>query len=420
MSNSFPNAQTIHRHELDNGIVVLVYENFSAETIVLNGLMRGGAVAEPRSQAGLAAFTARSLMRGVNGRSFDDIYESLEAVGASLSFSSGRMITTVSADALVEDLDLVLDLLAASLREPTFPADEIEKVRGEILTSLHMRANDTRRMASLAFYQLLYGDHPMGTPVAGYIETVKPITRDDLATFHHNVYGPEDMIITIVGAISAEDAVDRVRAALGDWRTPQRRAIPAMPDAQRPPEFTRTAVAMPEKSQSDIVLGVPGPLRNDPNYLDVRVANTILGVFGMMGRLGKNVREEKGLAYYAYSSLTSGLGPSPWLVRTGVAPHNVDLAVDSIRTEIRRMQDTPVSPEELADTQAYLTGSLPVSLETNDGLASIIEDLELYQLGFDYLDSYKDTIYAITPERVRAAAQTYFSADEAALAVAGP
>ncbi|MCO5190962.1 MAG: insulinase family protein [Anaerolineae bacterium] len=420
MSKSFPNADTIHRHQLANGITVLVYENFSAETFVINGVMRGGAIAESAEKGGLSAFTAASLMRGTVTRSFDDIYEQLEAVGADLSFGSGRLLTSFSADALVEDIDLVLSLLADSLRVPTFPAVELEKVRGEIMTRLHMRANDTRSMAGLAFSELLYGDHPLGKPVSGHIETVATITQDDIVDFHRHVYGPDGMIITVVGAISAEDAVARIESALGDWHTPDRVALSAIGAVHRPDELVRTHVDMPDKSQSDIVLGLPGPLRSAPDYLDVRVANTILGVFGMFGRLGKNVREEKGLSYYVYSVLTGGLLPSPWTVRTGVAPHDVELAIDSIRAEIRRIQDEPVSADELADTQAYLTGSLPVSLETNDGLASIIEDLELYDLGLDYLDNYRDAIYTVSAERVQQAAQTYFSADEIAIAVVGP
>jgi zinc protease len=148
--------------------------------------------------------------------------------------------------------------------------------------------------------------------------------------------------------------------------------------------------------------------------------NTILGVFGMMGRIGKSVREEQGLAYYASSQLSGSIGPTPWTASAGVAPDKVEQAIDSIRAEIRRIQDEPVSAEELADSQAFRTGSLPVSLETNSGLAGIITDIEYLNLGDDYLQRYLEIIPAITPERIQAAAQKYLSADEIAIAVAGP
>jgi zinc protease len=177
---------------------------------------------------------------------------------------------------------------------------------------------------------------------------------------------------------------------------------------------------MPQKTQSDIMLGLPGPVRAAPDYLEASVANTILGVFGMMGRLGMTVREEQGLAYYAYSRLQGGLGPAPWFVSTGVAPDKVQQAIDSILVEIDRLINEPIPEDELADTQAYRTGTLPVSLETNDGLASIITDIELYELGLDYLQKLPEKIEAMTPESVQAAAKKYLSTEQIAIAVAGP
>ena len=129
---------------------------------------------------------------------------------------------------------------------------------------------------------------------------------------------------------------------------------------------------MPDKAQTDIIMGLPGPRRSAEDYLEASMMNTILGIFGMMGRIGQSVREEQGLAYYAYSRLAGGLGPGAWTAAAGVAPDNVEQAVESIRAEIRRIQDEPVDAEELADSRAYRTGSLPVSLETNGALADDI------------------------------------------------
>jgi zinc protease len=176
---------------------------------------------------------------------------------------------------------------------------------------------------------------------------------------------------------------------------------------------------MSDKSQCDIYLGLPGPRRLALDYLDASLMNTILGVFGMMGRIGQTVREEQGLAYYAYSHLQGGLGPSPWIASMGVAPNNVERAIESVRREIGRIQNEPVSAGELADSQAYRTGSLPVSLETNSNLAGIIGDMAYYDLGLDYLQRYPALIQEITAERIQAAAQKYLSMDQLAVAVAG-
>ncbi|MCA9937796.1 MAG: insulinase family protein [Anaerolineales bacterium] len=419
-AKNYPGPDSIHRHQLENGIVVLAYENFASESIEVEGLVWAGALGEDHNQAGLAAFTARTLMRGTQNRSFESLYDELESVGAQLGFSAGRHTTGFSAASLAEDLDLVLTLAADTLRNPVFPADHVEKVRGEILTGLQIQANDTRSQASKAFYALLYNGHPYGTELSGTPETVTSLTPEDLHAFHAAYYGPRQMIVTIVGAVKAEEAVDKVRRVLGDWSRPGQLTLPDVPDAARPPSITRTHVRMAEKTQSDIVMGLPGPRRSAPDFQDARLANTILGVFGMYGRLGKTVREEQGLAYYVYSRLSGSLGPAPWIAGTGVAPDKVEQAIAGIRQEIHRIQDELVPVEEVEDSKAYLTGSLPVSLETNDGLASIITDMEVYNLGLDYLRRYPDMVNEVTPERVQAAARKYFSADEIAIAVAGP
>jgi zinc protease len=266
---------------------------------------------------------------------------------------------------------------------------------------------------------MLYPDHPYGRGIDGTLETVAAMTAEDMTDFHRRYYGPEGMIITLVGAVKHEDALEKVKAAFGDWQ-PAHEQLPPLPDVERPAETLRTHVDMPEKTQSDIILGLPGPLRSAPDYLEASMANTVLGVFGMMGRLGQNVRESQGLAYYVYSRLQGGLGAAPWFVSTGVSPDKVQQAIDSILVEVDRIINEPIPEEELADSQAYRTGTLPVSLETNDGLATIISDIELYDLGLDYLQKLPDKINAMTPETVQAAAKKYLSTEQIAVAVAGP
>jgi zinc protease len=139
-----------------------------------------------------------------------------------------------------------------------------------------------------------------------------------------------------------------------------------------------------------------------------------------MGRLGKSVRGKQGLAYYAYSDLRGGLGPSPWLVSAGVNPMNVSRAISSIRDEIRLLQQELVPADELADNKGFVLGSLPLHLETNSGVSDVLLDIELYELGLDYLQKYPETINAITAEQIQAAAEKYLNPDIYALAVAGP
>jgi zinc protease len=418
-NTSIPGPESIVRHEFDNGIIALVRENFSSPSVVVEGALQAGSLDEADERAGLAGFVAEALTRGTQRRTFAQIYEEVESIGASFGIDGGRHSSGFGAKGLAEDLWTLLDIIADVLRNPTFPAEEIEKVRGEIMTDFQIRAHDTRRLAGLEFRALMYPNHPYGRSPEGYPETVKPITRDDLADFHRAYYGPQGMIVSVVGAVKAEQVLELLGRALGDWKAerPERSELPPVAPITT---IREKRIPMPGKIQSDIVMGWVGPPRKEPNYLDVALANTILGIFGMYGRLGDNVRDKQGLAYYSYSRLEGGLGPGPWTAIAGVNPANVERAVSSIRDEIRQMQDEPVGEEELADNKAYLTGSLPLRLETNEGVAQSLLDMERYGLGLDYLQRYSGLINEITPQRIQAAAQRYLNADAYALAVAGP
>jgi zinc protease len=179
-------------------------------------------------------------------------------------------------------------------------------------------------------------------------------------------------------------------------------------------------VDIPGKYQADLVIGAAGPERRSPDYLAAVLGNSVLGQFGMMGRIGDAVREKAGLAYYAYSSLTGGLGPGPWSVAAGVDPTNVDRAAELIRAEIARFVAEAIDEDELADVQSNFIGRLPLSLESNSGVAAALLNLERYDLGLDYYRGYPGAIQAITREQVLETARRYLDPDRLAVAVAGP
>ena len=417
---SIPGPDDITRHELPNGVVVLARENHASPSVVVSGYLAVGACDERPEQAGLAAFTAGALMRGTTNRTFEQIYEEVESVGASVGVTGAAHITGFGTKSLVEDLPLALDVLADVLRHPTFPEGEIEKLRGEILTDLQERAHDTRRMASLTFHELAYPEtHPYARSTHGYPETIHAPSRDDLSGFYAGRYSPQGMVVVVVGAVEAVEALAQIAAAFGDWEghTYERALLPPAP---RITQVRQRLVSIPGKTQSDIVLGYPGPARTAADFLDAALCNSILGIFGLMGRLGESVREAQGLAYYSYSRVDGGPGPGPWCIIAGVNPANVEQATASIRAEIARICAEPVGEDELADNRAFVTGSLPLRLETNEGVARAILDMERYDLGLDYLQRYTGLINEITAERVQAAAQRWLDPDAYALAVAGP
>ncbi len=417
---ALPGPETIARRELSNGLVVLVRENHTSPSVVMDGDLRVGALWESRAQAGLADFTTSALMRGTERRTFAEIYEQIESVGASLWFSGGTHTSGISGKALAEDLPLLLEIAAEALRHPIFPEAQVESLRGEILTHLAIRDDDTRSRASRAFFEVAYPGHPYSIESEGYPETIAALTRNDLADFHKRNFGPRGMILTIVGAVRAEEAIALVEKHFGDWTNPQQTPAPELPPVAAPESPIRRNVVMPGKTQSDLMLGVPGPARRHPQFLTARMANNILGVFGMGGRIGNQVREKHGMAYYAASEVEGGLGPGAWYAYAGVNPANLEKSVELIVREIGKFTSRQVTEQELADNKALFIGRLPLSLETNSGVAGSISNMELHDLGLDYLQRFPSMIQAITRDEVLEVTREFLSPKAYALAVAGP
>lgn len=421
MTNSLPGPENIIRGELENGITVLVYENDAAQSVVMMGTWVAGSVFENPAKSGLAAMTAASLMRGTHTRDFDRIHASLENIGANLSVSGGVNRASFFGKSLAEDLSTLVETLSDVLRNPAFPVEQIERLRGEILTSLQIRQQDTRYRSSRAFREHLYPDtHPYHHSPQGTLETISEVKIADMEAFHRKHYGPAGMIVVIVGAVNAQEAVDTMREHLGDWQNVEQPPAPPVPGLLPIEKTRRVSVNVPGKSQSDMILGVPGPSRNAPDFRAASLANSILGQFGMMGRIGAEIRERLGLAYHASSRIEGGHGPGPWSVNAGVNPSNVQLATERIVGEIRRITAEPVSAEELADNQAYFIGHLPLQLENNEGIAGALLNMETYSLGLDYLVNYRDEIYSLTRDDLLQAAQNYWNPEAFVLAVAGP
>jgi zinc protease len=418
---SLPSSQNITRVTLNNGITVLVYEKFDAQSVVLAGSLRVGSLFETAPQNGLAALTASALLRGGAKRDFNAINEALENIGADLDLSGNVSTTSFSGKSLAEDLPVLVDVLADVVQHPTFPEAQVERLRGEILTGLQYRTQDTRYRANRAFYEALYPEHhPYHYSTRGSVETVAKLTIDDLKQFHGKFYGADGMIVVIVGAVKADDALEIVRKQFENWTNVNQPEAPALPPLAPITIPKRQVVALPGKTQSDLVLGLPGPSRFAPDYQAASLANSVLGQFGMMGRIGRSVREELGLAYYAYSSLDGGFGPGPWSAAAGVNPANVELAIDRIREEIARLTREPVGEDDLADNQAYHVGHLPLQLESNEGIAYALRNIEMYGLGLDYLVNYKDMIYGLTRADLLTAANRYLDPDKLVVGIAGP
>lgn len=418
--HALPSPDDITRQELENGITVLSRSNFNSPTLSIKGYINTGSLLDPDEKLGLSYLTASGLMNGTEHHNFQSLYNEIESVGASLNFSAGTLTTSFSAHCLKEDLALILGLISDSLRSPTFPEKEFKRQKNQMLTALAIRAQNTSAMAALLFDQIIYAGHPYERPEEGFPETIQAITREDILQFYKRTFGPKGMVIAIVGAVNPATAINTVNTVLGDWQNPNQEDLPQIPSIDPPQKPFRKGLSIPGKSQADIVMGTLGPERISADYIPLRIGNNILGEFGMMGRLGKRVREDAGLVYYVYSSLSSSLGPGAWEMIAGVNPQNTDQVVELITEEVKNFVTEPVTVEELSDSKSYFLGRMPLMLESNSGVAISLLNMEHFRLGLDYFIKYPDQIQAITAEDILEASRQYLDPDALAVAIAGP
>lgn len=415
------NAQGFVRTVLPNGIVVLAQPRPDEEAIDATIRLRAGHVATGETTPGLPSMMATMLTRGTENRNFEQFNDEIDTLAASFSASASRGSIDVGWHSLAEDLDAILDIAGDVIFNPTFPTEELDKIRPQALTGIEEQEQDTRTMAGRAMNELLYPeDHPYRIRSGGTRESITSMTRDDLAAYHQQWLGPSVATIAITGGIrDLDDAVLRIERVFGNWQ----KDLPAPNEAAAVAPISATdrlTKAIDGKSQADVTLAFPTLPREHEDYYALQVANLILGQLGLMGRLGSEVRDKHGMAYYAYSQLSGGIANSLWRASAGVDPANVDRAIAGIVGELRRLREEPVTDQEIADAKRYMIGSLPIGLESLGGVTDLLLTLERFGLGLDYIERYPEIISAITKDDILRAAQTHLDPDRLAIGVAGP
>jgi zinc protease len=407
------------RRELDGGAVVIVKATTTTPAVTINVSCRAGLMHEPTGTSGLAHFLAQTIDRGTTRRSTDAIADALDGRGVSLAASASRHALTLTCTCLTEDFDAVLDLVIDILRRPSFPDEEVRRRRAEILTALGQDEDSTAAQAVERLLGSLYGpDHPYGRRPKGTPASIGHIDRNALADFHRRAVSPSGVSLVIVGAVDPIRACDRAAELLVDWRGGPPVA-PPLPPAPAPGVRRRDVRPMMNKAQADIAYGFATVRRSDPSFYAFHVLNTLLGQYGLGGRLGDSIRERQGMAYYVFSTIDAAFVEAPLVIRAGVDGANVDRAIDAIDTELTRLRQSGVSAEELGDTARFLVGSMPRVLETNAGIAAFLQTAQIFGLGLDHDRRLPDLIRAVTVEDVHRAAGI-LDPERATIAVAGP
>jgi len=408
------------RFVLPNGLTLIVRENHANPTIALQGAVKAGAIFDPAGKSGLGAFVAAMLDQGTRTSTAFEQASKVESLGASLRFEGGLETVSVSANLLSEDLDAILAAMADALRNPVFPAEEIEKIRDELITEIRIAENSTASVASRRANELLYPEtHPYHFHPGGTEPSITGITREDLAAFHARQYGPGSLVLVLVGDLTPEQASRSVTAALGDWAPLASAPEFRVPSSPAPTGTRRVDVSKPGKSQADVVCAMPGLARTAANYDAAMMMNYVLGGGSLSSRLMDTLRDREGLVYGVYSSLIGGIGAGPIQIRAGTNPKNAERAVNAILEQVTLLRDAGPTEEEMDAAKGFLTGVFPVRLETNTGVAHQLVSAELYGLGLDYIDRYPGIIRGVTAEHVAAAARQYLRPDTCVLVVAG-
>ena len=414
-------ASRTHRYELANGLTLLVLENHANPTVSLSGYVRAGEFFSPIEKYSLASVVSGMLSKGTARRSKLEIAEELESTGARLGFASNTFTASVSGQCLSRDLPLIISTLAEELREPAFPADELEKMKQRYIASIREDLDDTRTRAYERMSQLVFpiGNPFYRVPAETAITHLENISSEDLKEFHRRYYGMESGQMVIVGDVVPDEVRALVEKHLGDWKGAPATDI-NLAETPLQTEAKREVVAMKDKPNCDIIIGHASRLRrSNPDYLAAVIGNNALGQSTLSSRLGLKVRDEMGLTYGISSGFRSGIGDGPFTIGVTVAPQDIDPAIDTTLEIVQDFITNGITEEELQDEQASVIGSYKIGLATNSGIAGQIASAELFGLGVEYLDKFPSLITALTKPEIDEAVRKYIHPEAATTVIAG-
>jgi len=392
---------------LSNGLTVLIIEDHRLPLVSIQySIGASGPIFEPSNMVGLARITAQMMTEGTKTRPSLKISEDVERLGAALSVSSsyGSTVSILSASGLSDNFDKWFELANDVLLNPTFPANELDRRKQQLSVALRQQRTSAEFLMSERFSRAMYGDHPASNVTTNQ-GTVDALTPAILAKWHDERYAPQNTILGIAGDVKPADLVPKLERALAGWKkTDLKEALPPNPK----PSTARKVylVDRPDSVQTSIVMGNIAIDRRDPDYFVMVALNQVLGGGGA-GRLFKNLREEKGYTYGAYSSFSARKFPGPWNASAEVRTEVTDGALTEFVKELQRMRDQPVAERELDDAKRAIVASFALSLENPDDLVNYALTRKIYDLPEDYWDAYPAKLMAVTAADIQRVARKY-------------
>jgi zinc protease len=409
----------IQKRQLSNGLPVWLVELHEVPVVQVNLLLRSGAADDGPRRFGQANMTAAMLEQGAGSRTALQIADEVDYLGADLSAASGMDSSVVRLHVPVARLAEALPIMADISLRPTFPSEELDRVRQERLTSILQARDDPPAIASTAFARVLFGtNHRYGTPLAGTAEVIKTFTTDDLKKYYSYAYRPDNATLIVTGDVTADRVVPLLEKAFGSWKPPAEPiAHAAIAPGQPPAGRTIYLIDKPGAPQSQIRIGGVGVPRSTPDFFPLQVLNTMLGG-SFTSRLNNNLREVHGYAYGAGSSFDMRVGGGLFFATAGVQTDKTSEALTEFFKELNGILK-PVPADELARARNYVALRYPGAFETTTDMSRRLEDMRLFGLPDDYFAKYVQNIQSVSSADVQRVGQKYILPSQAAVVVVG-
>ena len=379
------------------GITAWLVPEPSIPFVALELRFRGGASLDAPGKRGAVNLMTGLLEEGSGDLDSRGFARALESLAASFQYDVGDDALSVSSRFLSENRDAAVALLRASLIEPTFEQQALDRVRAQVLASLRSDAKDPDTIARAAFDAMAYGNHPYATQYDGTIESVTALTRDDMIAAHKAVFAKDRLFVGVVGDISAKELgplLDELLSALPDTGAPQPGS------AQIMIKGGMTVVPF-DTPQSVAIFGQRGISQDDPDFFAARILNQILGAGGFESRLMTEVREKRGLTYGVYSFLVPQDHAATYQGQVASSNDRIAEAVSVIRDEWTRAANEGVTQAELDAAKTYVTGAYPLRFDGNGPIARIMVGMQMLGLPIDYIATRNEKVEAVTLADVR-------------------
>lgn len=375
------------------GIEAWLVQDHQNPIISMRFAFRGGAALDPAGKEGLATLVSSLVDEGAGELDSKSFQQTLEDLAITLRFDASMDTFGGRVRTLTENKDKAFELLRLAITNPRFDEEPVERIRAQILAGLRQDEENPQSIAGRELSKALFPNHPYGRSSEGTLDSVKSITADDLRAFVGRRLGLDNLVIGVVGDITPEQLGPLLDEVFGSL--PKNAASWAVPEV-KPTPGGRTLVVNKPVPQSAILFADEGLKREDPDFYAAFVLNHMLGGGGFTSRLYNEVREKRGLAYSVFATLHPLDHSSLYLGGAGTANERVAETLQVIRDEWKRMGTQGVGTEELNAAKKFLVGSFPLRFTSSERIASMLVNLQLDDLGIDYLEKRNGYINSVT------------------------